>query len=317
MQNQTCPICRTPSVHKVVSDPADGRDLVEVNCAVCGRFNLSKSVLAGVVGSDTDLLSNLQRAAASHLIRLRQMNEGQVPLIMSYDLDPVFEDPRLPTPVQQASNLVRFVGDQVSSTGRFLEGIPDGIHAIIGAPDFDTAYSLAHELRDIGIIKSNGSDTLIDISLSLNGWQSYDDERRGKSTGGYAFIAMQFGDQELDEMVKSTLKPAINESLGYDLVDMREVARAGVIDNIMRQQIRDADFVLVDLTHDNYGAYWEAGYAEGLGKPVIYICENEKFNTRSTHFDTNHCTTVPWKRDDLPDFEARLIATIKRSLAQS
>ena len=39
--------------------------------------------------------------------------------------------------------------------------------------------------------------------------------------------------------------------------------------------VRDAAFVISDLTHDNSGAYWEAGYAEGLGKPVIYICEEK------------------------------------------
>ena len=68
------------------------------------------------------------------------------------------------------------------------------------------------------------------------------------------------------------------------------VARAGVIDKIMRTQIRDAAFVIVDLTHDNPGAYWEAGYAEGLGKPVIYICEKGKFEATKSHLDMNHCT---------------------------
>jgi len=35
----------------------------------------------------------------------------------------------------------------------------------------------------------------------------------------------------------------------------------------------------------NPGAYWEAGYAEGLGKPVIYTCEEAKF-VEASHFDT-------------------------------
>ena len=95
---------------------------------------------------------------------------------------------------------------------------------------------------------------------------------------------------------------------------MRDVARAGVIDNIMRTQIRDSAFVIADLTHDNPGAYWEAGYAEGLGKPVIYICEKSKFDNESTHFDTNHCTTVPWSKDDPEGFRKELIATLRRSL---
>ena len=99
-------------------------------------------------------------------------------------------------------------------------------------------------------------------------------------------------------------------------MDMRNVARAGVIDNIMRTQIRDSAFVIADLTDDNLGAYWEAGYAEGLGKPVIYICEKAKFDEDSTHFDTNHCTTVFWSKDDPDQFCRELIATLRRSLDQ-
>ena len=114
--------------------------------------------------------------------------------------------------------------------------------------------------------------------------------------------------------VCDVLRPAVEKSSGYKLHDMNDLSKAGVIDNIMRIAVRDAKFVLVDLTHDNNGAYWEAGYAEGLGKPVIYLCEQGKFDAEKTHFDTNHCTTVPWDRNDEEDFKSRLTATLNRSL---
>lgn len=61
----------------------------------------------------------------------------------------------------------------------------------------------------------------------------------------------------------------------------------------MRIQIRDSAFVIADLTHDNYTErIGRQTYAEGLGKPVIYICEKAKFDKKTPHFDTNHCTTV-------------------------
>jgi nucleoside 2-deoxyribosyltransferase len=82
----------------------------------------------------------------------------------------------------------------------------------------------------------------------------------------------------------------------------------------MRAKIRDSAFVLVDLTHDNSGAYWEAGYAEGLGKPVIYLCEESKFEKAKTHFDTNHCTTVTWDIENVEQFKTKLIATLRNSL---
>jgi nucleoside 2-deoxyribosyltransferase len=126
---------------------------------------------------------------------------------------------------------------------------------------------------------------------------------------------MEFHDNILDPFVKDVLKPHVKEKLKIDVVDMRDSSKAGIIDNIMRERIRDAKFVLVDLTHENAGAYWEAGYAEGLGKPVIYLCEQTKFDEKKTHFDTNHCTTVMWSKDgDNQKFKDELIATLRRSL---
>ena len=127
---------------------------------------------------------------------------------------------------------------------------------------------------------------------------------------------MQFDDPRLERFVEEVLKPAVEEDLGCRLHDMRDVARAGLIDNIMRVQIRDARFVVAELTHDNRGAYWEAGFAEGLGKPVIYICEKSKFDQYTTHFDTNHCTTVTWSMEDPEGFQRELVATLRRSLEE-
>jgi hypothetical protein len=148
----------------------------------------------------------------------------------------------------------------------------------------------------------------------LDGWESYEKEKRDLIAGAYGFIAMKFGDAVLDSFVEKVVKPTVKLGIGFELHDMRDIARAGIIDNIMRSQIRDAVFVIVDLTHDNPRAYWEAGYAEGLGKPVIYICEHSKFDEAQTHFDTNHCTTVLWSDDDREDFSQELIATLRRSL---
>ena len=42
----------------------------------------------------------------------------------------------------------------------------------------------------------------------------------------------QFNDPELDELL-ATGKAAVLEGIGYDLIDMRDVEQAGVIDNII------------------------------------------------------------------------------------
>lgn len=130
----------------------------------------------------------------------------------------------------------------------------------------------------------------------------------------YGFLAMQFDKDEIENLSSKHIKPVIWRELGYEVQDLRNVAQAGIIDEIMRTTIKNSKFVIADLTHDNNGAYWEAGYAEGIGIPVIYICEKEKFNKEKTHFDTNHLTTVLWSMEETDRFEKELTDTLRRSL---
>ena len=219
-----------------------------------------------------------------------------------------------------ARNLIRHIGDRISASGLPIADL-SGFGQLIDAPSDEIADGLLEQLADrefvtVGNIEKllGGGSIFMQVNLSLEGWEMYEDEKRGGFDGNYGFIAMKFSDDELDEIVNKAIKPALQEQLGIVLVNLRDVEQAGIIDDIMRIKIRDAKFVIADLTHDNLGAYWEAGYAEGLGKPVIYICEKEKFEAASTHFDVNHCTTVLWSTDDAKGFCDRLIATLRRSL---
>ena len=136
-----------------------------------------------------------------------------------------------------------------------------------------------------------------------------------KSLGSrYGFLAMQYDEPDLERLVKDHIKPAISKELGYEVRDLRDVARAGIIDEIMRTTIKGASFVIADLTHDNNGAYWEAGFAEGFSIPVIYICQEEKFRKVKTHFDTNHLTTIRWRFEDPDGFRKELVETIRRTI---
>ncbi len=225
----------------------------------------------------------------------------------------------LVSPSAQAPTLIQYIGDKVTESGRPIELSNFG--TIIDVPSSELANHIIEDLSEQGLVRIGNVTRLLDgtiysgVTLSLDGWNQYrnNDSSTGKEESG--FIAMQFGDRHLDNFVNNVVKPAVRET-GYDLVDMRDVTRAGVIDNIMRAQIMKSVFVIVDLTHDNSGAYWEAGYAEGLKKPVIYICEESKFKTKGTHFDTNHCTTILWSKDDPDRFRGELIATLRRSIDQ-
>lgn len=298
-------------------------DASTFQCDVCGQYEASGLIELTRFPS----LNSMQRALLSHRLRMKS-SRGEPFRTTPEWLDDLFSNGSLPSPALQAANLARFAGDDVTRSGEPIALLPIGIHAIIGAPNRNTVIRLTKELVERQVLTADPLGTAVstdpatghprqeftNISLTLDGWERYEAEKRGQFEGKYGFIAMQFNDPELDPFVEDVVKPAVKEGIGYDLVDMRNVTQAGVIDNIMRTQIRDAAFVIVDLTHDNPGAYWEAGYAEGLGKPVLYICEETKFEEARTHFDTNHCTTVTWSRDNADNFRQALIATLRRSL---
>jgi hypothetical protein len=319
-ESVVCPICKSNDGYGCTVEKFGTKDASLFRCAVCGDFAISRSALDG----DTQLrlpdMTKVQRAALSHLIRTANSRNLAPQMLGTYDLEAFIEDgPHLPSPGQQATNALRYIGDRVTEEGAPLEVLPPEFSAQIGSPSREFACALIVELRNLGLATGlfppdvNGPTQVYQLSLTLAGWERYEAERRGQISGDYGFIALKFGDPDLDPLVRDHIKPAI-ASIGYEVVDLRDVSRAGVIDNLLRVQIRDSAFVLVDLTHENAGAYWEAGYAEGLGKPVLYLCEREKFDEKKTHFDTNHCTTVLWHLDSIPEFLDNLTATLKRSL---
>ena len=58
--------------------------------------------------------------------------------------------------------------------------------------------------------------------------------------------------------------------------------------------IKDSKFVVADLTHQNNGAYFEEGYAMGLGKPVIQLCKKDV----QLHFDIAQKNTIMWETEE-------------------
>lgn len=317
-QATKCPICRNEHGGGCTAQPHG--DATWYACDVCGQFILTGTLEAVWNAAPDARLPPVRRAALSRLVRT-SWEEHHKPFYMASHWFEEFETSvRLATPPEIATNILRFVGDFEARTGAGVDAFPVGFYALVGAISPARANAICLEMVERGLLKVADVKRAREVSefkrcaLTFEGWEKYEAERKGRFAGMYGFAALQFNDAILDPFMREHVKPAIKAQLSYDLIDMRDAAKAGIIDNLMREKIRDAAFVLVDLTHDNYGAYWEAGYAEGLGKPVLYICERAKFEAAKTHFDTNHLTTVLWEADKPSEFIDQLIATLRRSL---
>jgi len=312
--SSNCPVCNS-QLKKIIQNPK-GRDATFFSCPRCGDFMLSGTLLATlphILSQDKDAPAKISHALRS----MQQLNKGAE--LYTNTVDEILKRP-LPSPKEQADLLIRWLAENIDGPGETVWVEPSTHAGIIGAKSPEGFAFVLRHLFDVGLITGNLSEAIgapgrAHITLSFEGWEHYEKLRLGGAIYRKAFMAMKFGDKVLDSIVDSVFKPCIKQT-GFDLVRLDDTLRAGLIDDQLRVEIQSADFIIADLTHDNLGAYWEAGYAEGLGKPVIYTCEKEKFEKEKTHFDTNHHLTIIWDKRSPKEAGERLKATIRATLPQ-
>jgi hypothetical protein len=312
--SDSCPVCNTPLLAQPLN--AGGKDATQFACPRCGRFVLTGTLIATL--PHTLALTPDAAAKLSHALRRAQEVNSEVCFSTS-TIEEVLLRP-LPRPQEQADLLVRWLALNIPGPGELVDLSPETHAGIVGAKS-DSGFALVLDhLFSVGLLtghqlKTIGAQGRAKATLSFKGWAYYEDLAKGSIVYRKAFMAMKFGDPVLERILRDVFKPAAKLA-GFDLFKLDDVPKAGLIDDRLRVEIQSSDFLVADLTHDNLGAYWEAGYAEGLGKPVIYTCERSKFEATKTHFDTNHHLTIVWD-SATPDSAAEALkATIRATLPQ-
>lgn len=295
----SCPVCG----YKLKTEIRDNSpDDTYYDCPNCGKFYLSSRALR-ILPEDQK-----SKAIISHNISKRK--DRSKPFSMK-DIR-FFLEQSLPSPVEQIENLVLCIGDTLDSLGDMIEVHPKTYQAKIGSFNELGVVLALKFLRENGTIEG-GYDVVFaagrqeyafnilgDVSLTMHGWDYYRQLKQGVSETDIAFMAMKFGDEALDNAYSIHFKKAVDET-GFELRRLDEKPEPGLIDNRLKAEILKSKFLIADLTQGNNGAYWEAGFAEGLGKPVIYTCERAYFEKHKTHFDTNHYFTVLWDEGNIEE----------------
>jgi nucleoside 2-deoxyribosyltransferase len=114
-------------------------------------------------------------------------------------------------------------------------------------------------------------------------------------------------DKELGSAWLEGYEPAIR-SVGYDplRVDLKQHNNK-ICDEIVAE-IRRSRFVIADFTGHRGGVYYEAGYAAGLGLPIIFTCR--KGHMDHLHFDIRQFNCIDWTTTE--ELRARLGTRVER-----
>lgn len=315
----TCPVCNAECGVRL------GSDLLQViECKRCGEYRISVTTLITLLNHLSDRGKDDAAKVSFSLRRITSNNRKFV--LTSENFNSLAAETVLPTPPEQLDNLIYFLGESDFEPGREIKLLTDEHFSAVGARSLDNLGFIVDSAINKGLVEAtvarrSGAEPryleIANIRLTIDGWTAYLDMKRGKTDGKQAFMAMKFGDAVMDDIYLNHVKGAVSAA-GFDLKRLDEGQSAGLIDDQLRVQIRKSRFLIADLTHHNNGAYWEAGYAEGLGKPVIYTCRKDVFDDKAntTHFDTNHHLTVVWEEDKLEEAVKKLKATIRATLPE-
>jgi hypothetical protein len=301
-----CPICKCSSE----ISPYDYGGKLAIDCTCCGRFKITDTALRII---EVNQYAEEKKLALSHWIR--SVKRGKDFIVNSDLIKELLETLRLPKVNEQVNNLILWLGDNLSFPEAKIKKDILQVATIIGARGSEGLRYIADHLKEEGLIEyhfGTQQEALITLGLTYKGWLKFSEINQNIEKSKIAFIAMKFGDPFLDKIF-DVFHKALSET-GFELIRLDKVLEAGLIDNQLRAKIRQAKFILADLTEGNSGAYWEAGYAEGLGKPVIYLCKKSYWEEFKTHFDTNHHVTIMWEEATIIEDMKKLKATVRATL---
>jgi hypothetical protein len=143
--------------------------------------------------------------------------------------------------------------------------------------------------------------------LTPAGWWMLD-KPAAEHAGRVAVVALNL-DKDSDTVWTQGFASALTTAgLTPAKVDSKEAANK-ITDEVL-VELRRATCVGADLTGQNAGAYFQAAFALGLGKPVFWTCEAGEATEKKLLIDSRQHVITPWTREKLPEFARRLAARI-------
>ena len=307
MPESTCPLCGNAAEMRLLQHSVGSF----VSCETCGQYEIPHSVR-----TDADSLirrtgSGDVRYILSALTR-RASTEGRRITIDHNNIDELLQSVAIPkSPLENMDRALLYVADHQTKADEFFEVFFGNDYPLAFAKDEDEFRYFLHTLGDRNLLENLGlaghprSDS---YRLTPEGWEKAELIKSLQVDSNQAFVAIWFS-EELSDAWEQGFKPAL-ESTGFDPLRVDLAEHNDKIDDFIIAQIRRSGLLVADFTGHRGGVYFEAGFAMGLGIPVIWTCRESDID--GLHFDTRQYNHIAWTTpaDLQTRLQNRIAATI-------
>ena len=204
----------------------------------------------------------------------------------------------------KTAKLLDVLAERSRYPGQTVTVDPELDYPLMDAGSAEEVKFFLEHLASLGLITKQPDG----YRLTVEAWQQMDLKIGSAGQPGRAFIAMAF-DATLDETYELGMRAAAQEC-GFEAIRIDKVEHNEKICDRILAEIRRATFVLADFTLHRKGVYFEAGFAMGLGIPVIFACRADQIG--ETHFDTRQYNHIVW--DNADDLRAKLSDRIRATV---
>ncbi|MFW5431492.1 MAG: hypothetical protein ACKE5M_03980 [Methylophilaceae bacterium] len=286
-----CPICKLNN--QKILETLDYGDKTLYDCSRCGSYTISGA--AEAVAN-----SKGKSAQLSGWLRERNLLKVEIPMLTSTFLKGVIDTLPNYSPLEKQRKLLKAIELLTDYPGKEVVLIPEHAASLAWAENEKEFEYYLKSLIGRGLLEivNSGSraisDPLYPIILTASGWERLENDNSTLLSKTQAFVAMSF-DSTLLPIYKNAIAPAI-KSAGYSPYRVDSIPHLERIDAKIIAEIKNSRFIVADVTQQKAGVYYEAGFAHGLGIPVIWCVKNDEL--KNVHFDTRQYNHILWETED-------------------
>lgn len=281
-----CPICSTLSAKN--SAMAEG-DSWLYNCVQCNQYHITDTLAksSGVLRAP-DLM-------VSAWIRSQNWAWKTIPTLTTANIDVLRKQlPRYS--VREKQNIfLRYLESKTEYPGGGVLVVPGEDFVACWAKSADECRYYLEALSDrelVNVKTTMGVDKI--VSITHKGWEYLEAAESVGLKKDQVFVAMSFS-ASMNTVWENAFKMAIRAA-GYAPYRIDKVPHNERIDVKIMAEIKKSQFLVADFTENKHGVYFEAGYALGLGIPVIWCVKGADIN--SVHFDTKQYNHIVWDTEE-------------------